>query len=224
MMPPTASQKQPALISLEFVSCRMRRTAIRVRQSRVSVGLRRCCARRHPKLPPASPFVPAENPDFCHAHQFRCFQGLLPCRSPLHGHLDDVQCEMARQCRLAYLLLFQATLYLWAASLEREEFQQLVASILCRSSSLSSPSLKGGGASAMLVVDSNAVGNDDMDRPHPRASARDDNPRIARYVSHVALLRETSQDSPVTQKRYDSSSCEMDPSVRRHGSHRPSRA
>ena len=57
--------------------------------------------------------------------------------------------------------------------------------------------------------------DDDVDRPHPRAgssSARDDNPHVVRHVSHLARLRETSQDSPVTQKRADPSSCEMDPS------------
>ena len=54
-----------------------------------------------------------------------------------------------------------------------------------------------------------------MDRANTRAgssSARDDNSRIVRHVSHLAQVRETSQDSPVTQKRADPSSCEMDPS------------
>ena len=67
---------------------------------RPSVGLRRSCA-RPPTLPPASPFVPAENPACCHAHPFRSLQGLIPCRSPLHGHADDVKCEVAPQCSLA---------------------------------------------------------------------------------------------------------------------------
>ena len=30
---------------------------------------------------------------------------------PLHGHVDDVQREVARQCGLAHFLLFQAVLY-----------------------------------------------------------------------------------------------------------------
>ena len=61
-----------------------------VRQPGVSVGLRRSCA-RHPTLPPALPFAPAENPACCHAHLFRFLPGLIPCRSPLHGHVDEVQ-------------------------------------------------------------------------------------------------------------------------------------
>ena len=99
----------------------------------------------------------------------------------------------------------------WSVKCSSNWFQAL-----CCSSSLSS---QDGGASA---VDK----DDDVDRPHPRAgssSARDDNPRIVRHVSHLARVRETSQDSPVTQKRTDPSSCEMDPPlVRRLASHRPS--
>ena len=49
-----------------------------------------------------------------------------------------------------------------------------------------------GGASAMLVLDARAGSS----------SARDDNPRIVRYVSRVAQVRETSP-----------SSSEMDPST-----------
>ena len=58
------------------------------------------CSRRARPLP-ASPFAPAENPASCHAHPFRFHQSPFFCRSPLHGHAHDVQCEMARQCSLA---------------------------------------------------------------------------------------------------------------------------
>ena len=84
----------------------------RVRQHGVSIGLRRSCA-RPPKLPPASPFAPAENPVGCHGH-----------------HSMDMwmtpRCEVARQCSLAWLLLFQALRYLWAVSVGSEEFQKMV--------------------------------------------------------------------------------------------------
>ena len=74
---------------------------------------------------------------------------LISCQSPLHGHVDDVKCEVARQCNLAELLLFQALLYLvllpWSVKSSSTWFQAL-----CCSCSLSSLSSQGGGVSAML--------------------------------------------------------------------------
>ena len=69
-------------------------------------------------------------PACCRGHPLRFLQGFRRCWSPLHGHVDDVQCEVARQSHLAKLFLFWALLYLWAAALEREEFQQMVPSVV----------------------------------------------------------------------------------------------
>ena len=49
---------------------------------------------------------------------------------PLHGHVDDVQREVARQCGLAYILLFQALLFSRTASWWREEPQATVPSVV----------------------------------------------------------------------------------------------
>ena len=80
---------------------------------------------------------------------------LLPLLSPLHGPMNDVQCEVARQCRPALLLLFQTLLYLWAAPCSVESssiwFQALCCSFSVASLSLSSS--HGGGTSVMLVFD-----------------------------------------------------------------------
>ena len=65
------------------------------------------------------------------AHPLRFLQGSTPPRwSPLHGHLNKVQREVARQCCLAQLLLFLALLHLWAAALVREESQTTVPSVV----------------------------------------------------------------------------------------------
>ena len=55
-----------------------------------------------------------------------------------------------------------------------------------------------------------------MDKPNPRAgssSAQDNNSRIVRHVTPVAQMRETSQHSPVAQRRADPSCGETDSST-----------
>ena len=67
---------------------------------------------------------------------------------PLHGHVDDVQREVARKCGLAHFLLFQALLYSRAAcsvKSPKPRFQVLYSSSY--SSLLSS---QGGGTSSFL--------------------------------------------------------------------------
>ena len=77
-----------------------------------------------PKLPPASPFAPAEYLACCHAHPLRFLQGfdhLLVTTTPLTE--NNVQCEMARQCSLAELPSVWHCCISGCAALQREEFQ-----------------------------------------------------------------------------------------------------
>ena len=117
---------------------------------------------------------------------------------------------MALRYSLAELLLFQALLYLWAATPELEEFLEWIHALCC-SSSLASPSSQSGGAFAMLVFDVQMLWTGMMSAGS--SSARDDNPRIMRHVSQETQMRETSQHSQVAQRRAGSSSGEIDPST-----------
>ena len=77
------------------------------------------------------------------------------CCSPLRGPNNNVQCEVARQCRPALLLLFQTLLYLWAAPYSVKSSSIWFQALCCSFSvaSLSLPSSHGGGTSFMLVFD-----------------------------------------------------------------------
>ena len=77
------------------------------------------------------------------------------CCSPLRGPNNNVQCEVARQCRPALLLLFQTLLYLWAVPYSVKSSSIWFQALCCSFSvtSLSLPSSHGGGTSFMLVFD-----------------------------------------------------------------------
>ena len=93
--------------------------------------------------------------------------------SPLHGHVDDVQREVARKCGLAHLLLFRHCCILWlmpcSVKSPRPRFQVLYSSSY--SSLLSS---QGGGTSSFRAELSHLTTSSGIrSRCDPRVSGND---------------------------------------------------